>query len=134
MTVFNPRLFYDAVKTRLAAIGKQLGDNIAPADPVTPYSVLYDLDEDDDPDRYGTLAVPHEATRFYFQVTSVGKTATEARWMQHAVRAQLLGWTPTVSGLTLGQVERDTGDGIRPDLDAKPVVFYAVDRYRCFAS
>ena len=44
MTVFNPRLFYDAVKTRLAAIGKQLGDNIAPADPVTPYLDLYDLE------------------------------------------------------------------------------------------
>lgn len=134
MGAHSPYSFYQAILSRIQALSVTVGDNEAPASAATPYVVLYDLEEDDDPDTYGTLTDPHTGTRFRFQVTTVGQTPTEARYTQARIRAQLIGWTPTPTGLTCGQVERDGGIGVQRDDDTKPPRFYAVDRYACFAS
>lgn len=134
MGAHSPDGFYQAILTRIAAASLTVGDNEAPASTATPYVVLYDLEEDDDPETYGTLTDPHTGTIFRFQVTSVGASPREARWAQAKVRTQLIAWSPSVTGLTCGQVERDGGIGVQRDDNTKPVRYYAADRFACFAS
>lgn len=134
-TAHDPRTFYDAIVTRLSGqTSKNIGEANAPSDTTTPYAVVYQLDEQDNPETLGNLTDAHESTFFAWQVTSVGADANEAQWMQQKVRAALLGWQPTVSGITCGFVERDGGTGVTRDDDLQPPLFYAVDRFVCFAS
>lgn len=135
MTAFDERTFYAAIVTRLGtSTGKNIGLAEAPANVTTPYSVVWPLDPDDDPDSYGDLSDAHAAQLYSWQVTSVGATTDEALWMQQKVRAALLGWSPTVSGLTCAEVERSGGQGLTRDDDLRPPVFYAIDRFVCFAA
>lgn len=130
----DPYSFYQAILARIAAIPLDVGDNEALPNKTTPHAVLYVLDEEDDPEDYGTLTDPHIGTRFMFQVTAVGLTAAEARFTQSRIRSQLIGWIPTVTGMVCGQVERDGGVGVQREDDTKPPRFSAIDRFACFAS
>lgn len=141
-TAHDPRLFYNAIITRLTSqiqIGSpaaaiSVGEAEAPDDALdrTPYAVLYQLDEDDNPDVTGDLADPHRGTYFNWQVTSVGKDPDEAQWLQQKVRSALLGFSPSVSGVSCERIERDGGDGVRREDQAQPARFRAVDTFICF--
>lgn len=134
-TAHDPRLFYAAVASRLSSqTGKNVEVGRAPASTTTPYAVVYPLDEDDDPETQGDLADPHRGTFFVWQVTSVGADDDETLWMQQKVRAALVGWQPTVSGITCGFAERDGGDGLRREDGAQPARLRTADTFRCFAT
>lgn len=133
-TAHDPRVFYAAVKARLETTGKNIGDGEAPSDLTVPYAVLYSLDEPADPDRNGTLADAHATTVFEFQVTSIGDTAEQARWMQQKTRSVLVGWSPVVSGLSCGPAARSGGQGVRRDDGTQPARFFAVDTFTVFAA
>jgi hypothetical protein len=138
-TAHDPRLFYDAILARLIAqsIARGLGSG---AGLTAPYAVVFPLDEDGDPTEVGTLADAHESTWFAFRVFSVGTStlpgggASQALWMQQKVRSALLGWKPTVAGISLGRIERDGGFGLRRDDDVQPPIFDIADDFRVFAS
>lgn len=133
-TAHNPQTFFDAVVSRLASqTSKNIGDAEAPSDLTLPYAVVYPLAEDDDPDTHGTLSDAHDMTVFEFQVTSVGSTRKQATWMQAEARSALLGWSPSVSGVSFGQMERSGGQGTRRDDGTQPALFFAVDQFRVFA-
>jgi hypothetical protein len=128
-TVHNPQTFYATVATRIASqTSKNVGRGEAPSDTTTPYAVVYQLDEPDDPETAGSLGDPHASTVFEWQVTSVGSTAEQAEWMQHEVRKALLGWTP--SGAS--PVMRSGGQGTRRDDGTQPAQFFAVDHFTSF--
>ena len=132
-TAHDPRLFYDAILARLTAqsVARGLGEKPS-GDP--PYAVIYPLDEDGDPTEVGTLSDAHESTWFSFRIFSVGTSGEQALWEQQKVRAALLGWEPTVSGISLGVIERDGGFGLRRDDDVQPAIFDVADDFRVFAS
>jgi hypothetical protein len=134
-TAHNPQTFYGAVASRLSSqTSKNIGRAEAPSDRTLPYAVVYPLNEADDPDVNGTLSDAHETTVFEWQVTSVGGTAEQAEWMQHQVRSALLGWEPTVAGVSFGKVERSGGQGTRRDDGTQPAQFFAVDTFTVFAN
>lgn len=134
MAVHDPRIFFEAILARLTGSGVTVGDGQAPTDAETPYAVLHALAEDDDPEAYGTLADPHSATIFHFQLTCVGATATEARGLQAKVRTALQGWIPTVAGMTCGQVAHEPGLPDQIDDPTLPAQVLAFERFSCFAS
>jgi hypothetical protein len=127
-TIHDPRPLYDAVVTRIAGqTSKPCGEAVRPPDAEPPYAVVYPLP---DRDNVGTLTDPHLISWQLFQVTCVGDTMDEAQWMQRAVRAGLLGWTPTVAGWSPNRVELDLGSGVVRDDDG--VVFYTTDRFSIY--
>jgi hypothetical protein len=132
-TAHDPRLFYNAILARLTAqsIARGLGSG---SGLTAPYAVVYPLDEDGDPTEVGTLADAHESTWFTFRVSSFGTTGEQVLWLQPKVRAALLGWKPTVAGISLGRIERDGGFGLRKDDDVQPPIFDVADDFRVFAS
>jgi hypothetical protein len=132
-TAHNPRLFYDAVIARLVAdTGRPVGEAVAPAGGL-PYAVVYPMP---DARHDGSLADPHQVAVYTFQLTAVGQTMEQAQWMQHKGRVSLLGWIPTVAGIGSTPVQLDDpgGGGVTRDDDVSPPQFYAVDRYRMYAS
>lgn len=131
-TVHNPRLFYAAVIARLGDTGRPVGDAVAP-DGGLPYVVVYPMP---DARTDGSLVDPHQIAVYTFQLTSVALTREQAQWMQHKARVSLLGWTPTVAGIgaTPLQLDDPGGGGVTRDDDVSPPQFYAVDRYRMYAS
>jgi hypothetical protein len=129
----DPRLFYDAILARLTAQSVARGLGEKPSDD-PPYAVIFPLDEDGDPTEVGTLADAHDSTWFSFRVFSVGTSGEQALWEQQKVRAALLGFKPTVSGISLGVIERDGGFGLRRDDDVQPAIFDVADDFRVFAS
>ena len=141
-TAHDPRTFYAAIDARLTSTinvggsALSVGTGEAPADAATrtPYAVRYVLAEDDDPEARGDLADPHRGTLFSWQITSVGKTEDEVLWLMQKVRAALLGWTPSVSGLQCSAIEKDGGDRIARDDGVQPPLFRGVDTFTCFAS
>lgn len=135
-TAHDPTPFYAAVAARLASqTGKAVGRGEAPAGAVTnvslePYVIVYpqlELFE-------GSLSDPHIIDEFTFQLTCVGGTMAHAQWMQHASRAAVLGWSPTVAGLGTTPIRLTLGSGIARDDDIQPPVFYSTDRFECFTS
>lgn len=133
-TAQNPQTFYDTVVTRLSSeTGKNIGDAEAPSDLTLPYAVLYPLVDDDDPEMHSTLSDAHEMTVFEWQVTSIGSTRKQAQWMQQKVRAALVGWEPSVSGLSFGLVEKSGGQGTRRDDGTQPAQFFSIDQFSVFA-
>lgn len=131
-TVHDPRLVYAAIITRLGTqTGKNIGRVEAPSDRTTPYAVVYPITEFGD----GTsLGDAHETVVYEFQVRSVGDTAEQAEWMLNQVRTAILGWTPTVSGRSLGPVAKSGQLGTTRDDSTQPPVFTASDTFIVFAS
>ena len=131
-TAHDPRLFYAPIVAQLAAAtGKAIGEAAAPADVTTPYAVVYPLP---DLGGEGPLTDPHQVVVWGFQVTGVGRTMEEATWMQHKIRAALLGWAPTVAGLGTTPIHLDSGSGILRDADVAPPLFYSTDRFAVHTS
>ena len=132
-TAHDPRLFYDAILARLTA--QSVTNGLGSGNGLTaPYAVVFPLDEDGDPTEVGTLADAHDSTWFAFRVFSVGTTGEQSLWLQKKVRSALLGWEPTVAGISLGVVERDGGFGLRRDDDVQPAIFDIADDFRVFAN
>lgn len=130
-TAHDPRVFYEAIITQLASsTGKNIGKAEAPTTLTDPYAVVYPGDEDD---LDWNLADLNDLTYFNWQVTSVGSTMDQTLWMQQKVRAALLGWQPTVAGITCGAVLRDGGQGLRRDDKVQPPKFYSVDLFTVLA-
>lgn len=130
-TAHDPRVFYDAVISRLeTSTGKNIGQGEAPPNLTLPYAVVRSQDETDVD---VNLADPHDLTIFEWFVMSVGSTEDQALWMQQKVRVALLGWQPSVAGITCGFVMRDGGAGVTREDAAQPPTFFAVDRFNVLA-
>jgi hypothetical protein len=135
MSVFDPRLFYAALATRLASeTGKNIGQSVAPATNTTPYAILHPLSEDIDPERLGTLADPHTSTFFEWQVSSYGTTLEQASWMVKEVRDALFNWRPVVAGFSFGLVELTAVNPVVPDNSVQPPLFQGVDLFVVFTT
>ena len=130
-TIHDPRLFYDAIATRLATSGRPIGEAIRPAPFTYPYAVIFPMS---DIANDGSLNNPTQISVYSFQVSSFGLTMEQAQWMQEKAREVLLGWTPTVTGMGTTPIDR-AGDGqLLRDDDVSPPVFSAIDRFRMYAS
>lgn len=127
-TANDPKSVREAIVTRLSSsTGKSIGEANAPSSVTTPYGVFYPLpDQDSD----GSLTDPDSDVWWEFQVTGIGADLDEAQWMQNKIREAMLGWTPTVSGLSLSPVELTQGSGVLRDDDVKEPLFYSTDRFR----
>lgn len=133
-TALDPRIFYNAIVTRLTSeTGKSIGEAEEPTVTLDsnsritdPYGILYPLSENP----FGPLSDSSESAEWRFQVTCVGRDMDQAQWMQQKVRAALLGWTPTVSGLATHAVLLLDGSGIERDTDFNPYRFYSSDRFQ----
>lgn len=137
VTVHDTRTVTDAVLARLQS-AMDCGDGVAPtvtknADglPVSPYAVLYPLT---DLDGGGALDDGLQWAMRHFQVTVVGGSREQAEWGQMKARETLMGWSPSVSGLSCGKVELDDPTGVDRDDDVAPPLFFTTDRYRLFVA
>ena len=64
-----------------------------------------------------------------FQVTSVGVSAPEARYLAQRSRDGLLTWSPDVDGMSFGRPEHESTARTRRDDDLPTPLFLAVDTY-----
>lgn len=130
-TVHKPRLLHDAIQTRLESeTGKSAGKGKRPDDALPPYMVIFAT-----PTRAteGSLTDPNQIRRQTFQVVYVGDDVDEAQWMQQKAQEALLGWSPTVSGLSPGPVELDNENLFsRTDFDGP--THEIADRYLVYVS
>lgn len=133
-TVWDPAPLWTAILTRLrTSTGKNIGEGEAPSNNTLPYAVFY---PQEDEDSEGSLNDPLQAVTFAFQVTCVGSGLFQAGWMQTKVRAALLGWTPTVTGVGTTPVDLLRGSGFPRDdaLSGNPTFFYSHDLFSELAS
>jgi hypothetical protein len=126
----------DALMTVLSA-AVLTGDGVRPdgggfandqsTGPFTPYIVLYSgivpiID--------GPVADPYADTVGEYQVTSVGCTASQARWAADKARAALIAAQGvTVAGRSVQLIAWTGGQPVTRDDDVVPPLFYAVDLY-----
>ncbi len=135
-TAHNPGPLYAAIVTRLetqtgAAIGRsEAPTGAAKALGTTAYAVVHPILESFE----GSIGDPHQIDVYLFQVTSVGGSAAHAQAMQHAVRAALVGWAPTVTGRATTKIRLADGSGIARDDGVQPPAFFSTDRYEIFTS
>lgn len=108
--------------TALATVGFDVGDGRAPANPGTPYSVVYSLDDTnlDGPYNDWMADVTHNV-----QITTVGATPEQARLLQDKNRPAVM--TMTVAGRSVALIRRIDGAGGERDPDLQPPLFYTVD-------
>lgn len=131
-TAHDPRLFYDAIVSRLSSqTGKNIGRVEAPSDRTLPYAVVQPVT---DAAEATSLGDAHETTVYDFQVSGWGDTPDQAEWMIKEVRDALLGWTPTVSGRSLNPIEKIGGAGTIRDDSIQPPLFQAIDEFSVFVS
>ncbi len=116
----------DAVKAALAGTGRPVGDGTGKG-LALPYSVLYEVAGGS---LGGPVARPYDDADQMYQVTSVGSTAEQARWMADKVRAALLGSVWAVAGRSTMRVGLDVTSGLLRDDDVQPPLYYCADRYR----
>lgn len=127
--VHDPRLFYDAVVSQLTtSTGRSIGEAQA-RNYSAPYAVVYPLDEDDVESSIDNLT---DITLFRFQVTSVGDSMDSALVMQKSCRTALLGFIPTVAGVTCMPIAREGGFNVQRDDDIQPPKFFVGDIFTCF--
>lgn len=137
VTVLNTRSVTDAVLTRIQTAvtcgdaDTPTHDQLSDGRPSAPYAVLYPLP---DLDGGGALSDGHQWAMRHFQVTVVGGTRQSCEEGQMDVREVLMGWSPSVAGLSCGKVELDDPTGVDRDDDATPPVFFTTDRFRLFVS
>jgi hypothetical protein len=130
-TTHDTQMLYDAVIEHLAtATGRQIGDGEAPKVDgqiaTLPYAVVYALeDEPPEPALSDQTLTIHDA----FQVTSVGASAEQARWMQIKVRAALIGWTPDIEGVGTFPIQWLSGGSVLRSDDVQPPLYSAIDRF-----
>lgn len=115
-----------AVLTALRVAWPRVGDGEAPADLTLPYAVMYDaggagLD--------GPVADPHADGAPLLQVTCVGSTREQARWLADKLRPTLL-TRPTVTGQVVWQVSLESSRPVQRDDSTAPPLFYAADQAR----
>jgi hypothetical protein len=125
MSVPSVRTHADAVVDALDGAGVNVGDGKAPEGPL-PYAVVYDIAG---PPLSGTLEEPNEDGELVYQVTCVGSTAEQARWMCDKVITTLLAGL-TVAGRRIALVSIDNTPSVLRDDDINPPVFFATPRFR----
>lgn len=126
-TAHDPRPLYDAIIARLIAqTTRPIGDAGEPTSTATPYAIVYSLS---DAPGEGPLNDPTQVLDDAFQVTSVGVSRQQAQWMQQKVRAALLGWTPTISGVGTFPVQPLSSSGVDRDTAISPPVYFTTDRF-----
>lgn len=118
----------DAVLAALAGAGLTVGDGGAPATVPSSrrYAVVYP-----DPGQVLTESLADSRTdlALWFQVTCVGPTAEQARWVANKVRSVL--FSPlSVSGRALWRAEELGGPPVQRDDDVTPPLFYQPVQYR----
>lgn len=99
--------------------------------PTSPYAILYRLDDLEDG---GAISDAQQWTYRQYQIQVVGGNRISAEAGQEIVRAQLMGWRPSVSGISCGPVELEDPSGVDRDDDETPPLFYSTDRYRLWVS
>lgn len=74
--------------------GRPVGDGRLPGpentNPAMPFAVVYELPSPHEATAFG---FPNDMTWLHIQITSVGETASQARWMSGQVRAAIVGKT-----------------------------------------
>ena len=131
-TANDPKAMREAFVTRITSqTSKNVGEGVAPEDRTTPYAVIYPLA---DQASMGTQADPDADVWWLYQITCVGADMDETQWMQDSVRSALLGWQPSVSGVTCSLVELQSGSGTTRDPSNDVPLFYSTDRFRVFTS
>jgi hypothetical protein len=126
-SVHDQRALYTAIVARISTqTGKQVGRSKAPADPATPYCVVYPFP---DLGTEGPLNNPTENAMGQFQVTCVGADMDEAQALQTDVRTALLGWIPSVVGMDTFPIDLAQGSGVIQDPEHK-TLFMTTDRFR----
>jgi hypothetical protein len=90
------------------------GDDFRGAVPAPPYVVLHA--------GIGTPSAPQLSgershRELEVQVVAVGRTVDQVRWAAEQVDAALVGWTPTITGLTCWKVDQAYANLPRPDTD-----------------
>lgn len=122
-----------AVIAELEAAGLAVGDGIRPDD-VTEgrYTVFYMLPG---PPPDGTLEDPDDDADLRFQLTHVGRVASEARYEADAAHEALTIAEISVEGRSVYRVRKLGGsDGTRRDDDVTPPRFYDVAIYGLFTT
>lgn len=127
-TITTSRPHSAGVLAALETTGKPVGDGVAPDGAAPPYTVLYDIPGGSID---GTMGDPDADAIWAYQVTSIGATADQARWMADKNTVALSGGTeldPVVLAVTGRRVKRNERvggpGGIRRDDDlGKPILF-----------
>lgn len=135
-TIPEPAPLWQAIIDRLrTSTGKSIGEADAPAlvGRTSPYGVFY---PSDDERTEGSLSDPLQIVVWAFQVTAVGTGMFQTAWFQRAVRAALIGWKPTVTGVGTTPIELLNGSGITRDdaLSGNPTFFYSTDLFTVYTS
>ncbi len=141
MTVYLGSPHSAAFLSVLTATGEKVGDGTAPdgltydteGRLVRAYAVVYVLGSavfD------GSVKAGEEQADAWptIQVTSNGATRAQAEWLRDKLRAALLNQQLQVTGRRVGPVLLLDEQGVRPDYDVTPHVFYAVDRFRAYST
>ncbi len=126
-SVHEPLPLYSAIGTRLATTGKLVGYSQSPGGD-KPYMVLDPVDELFE----GSIGDPSVVDVHQFYVRCIGDTLDEAQWMQGKARGVLVGWTPTVTGLTTFPIRLDQAIGRGRDPQGTAIT--ELDRYEIFTS
>lgn len=107
--------------------GLDVGDGVAPDDHTGRYVVLHMLPGGEID---GTAADPDEWADARFQITAVGRVASEARWVADLAHEALVTETVAVDGRSIQRVRPlDAWARVERDDDQAPPLFYATRVY-----
>jgi hypothetical protein len=131
MTVVDPRVATDGIRTKLATFGLTVGDGQAPPEVEPPYVVVYPIAGGS---TTGTLADLDGDADLVYQVTCVGKTREQAQWLENKVMGLLGVGTVTITGRYVNRISLDGFGGIFRDDKTSPPLFMAVPRFRVLST
>lgn len=130
MTVVDPRVATDAIKTKLTTFGLNVGDGQAPSG-APPYVVVYPIAGGR---TTGTLADLDGDAELVFQVTCVGTSREQAQWLENKALGLLGVGTVTITGRIVNRISLENFGGIlRDDTKSQPL-YMAVPRFRVLST
>jgi hypothetical protein len=75
------------------------------------------------------LTGPQATSTFTFTIHSVGSTPDQAQLVAEHVFAQLLDYTPTVTGRRARRIRHAVSQPVQEDRDVTPWIYYCVDQF-----
>lgn len=131
------RTITDAIISSLEGAGLLVGDAEAPAghgwagvpggSEFRGYVVVYELSGGVTD---GTIGEPDNDAEQVFQLTAVGATRDQCKWVADRARQVMLTAVLTIADRTVMRVAVDMLGGTIRDDDVQPPVFFSPDRYR----
>lgn len=137
-TIVEPFPHDAAVLDALKTIGRPVGFATAPngaleavrATPPGPgYFILYPIGGGS---RSGPVGDPYADAELVYQITTVARLPDEVRWLVGKIEPALA--AVTVAGRVIYRVQPDDLEGVYPDRDLTPPVFYGTPRYRLYST